>query len=134
QIRQYNGNKFKAIDTARAGEIIAVTGLTEVCAGDPIGALTDGVEFDLIPTLTSKVIFDSTTHVKDVLRCFKMLDAEDPSLHVIWNEQVQEIHVHVMGVIQLEVLKQIVNERFQFDVSFGDPKILYKETIRGPVN
>lgn len=134
QIRQYNGNKFKAIDVAHAGEIIAVTGLTEVGAGDPIGALTGKAEFDLIPTLTSKVIFDPAIHVKEMLRCFKILDAEDPSLHVIWNEQVQEIHVHVMGVIQLEVLKQIVYERFQFDVSFGDPKILYKETIRSTVN
>ncbi|MDW0116577.1 TetM/TetW/TetO/TetS family tetracycline resistance ribosomal protection protein [Sporosarcina thermotolerans] len=133
QIRQYNGNKFKAIDAAHAGEIIAVTGLTEAGAGDPIGALTGKAGFDLIPTLTSKVIFNPAINVKEMLRCFKILDAEDPSLHVVWNEQVQEIHVHVMGVIQLEVLKQIVNERFHFDVSFGDPKILYKETVGSAV-
>ncbi|MDN4606705.1 GTP-binding protein [Sporosarcina highlanderae] len=134
QIRQYNGSKFKAVDVAHAGEIVAVTGLTEAGAGDPIGTLTGEVAFDLIPTLTSKVIFDSTIHVKEVLGYFKMLDAEDPSLHVSWNEQVQEIHVHVMGVIQLEVLKQIVKERFKFEVSFGDPKILYKETVGSSVN
>lgn len=134
QIRQYNGNKFKPIDSAHAGEIVAVTGLTDANAGDPIGALAGKSEFDLIPTLTSTVIFEPTIHVKEVLRCFKVLDAEDPSLHVIWNEQAQEIHVHVMGIIQLEVLKQIVNDRFGFDVSFGDPKILYKETTRATVN
>lgn len=134
QIRRYNGKKFETMEAAHAGEIVAVTGLSEAGAGDPIGALVEKAVFDLIPTLKSKVIFDPSIHVKEVLRCFKMLDAEDPSLRVVWDEHVQEVHVHVMGVIQLEVLKQIVRDRFQFDVSFGDPKILYKETIRSTVN
>lgn len=134
QIRRYNGKKFQTLEAAHAGEIIAVTGLTEAGAGDPIGVLVEKAVFDLIPTLKSKVIFDPSVHVKEVLRCFKMLDAEDPSLRVVWDEHVQEVHVHVMGVIQLEVLKQIVRVRFDFDVSFGDPKILYKETIRSAVN
>ena len=89
-----------------------MTGLAEAGAGDPVGALVEKAEFDFIPTLKSKVIFDSSIHVKEVLRCFKMLDAEDPSLRVVWDEHVQEVHVHVMGVIQLEVLKQIVRDRF----------------------
>ncbi|MCM3710650.1 GTP-binding protein [Sporosarcina luteola] len=134
QIRRYNGKKFEALDVAHAGEIVALTGLTEAGAGDPIGALTEKAVFELIPTLKSKVIFDPSVHVKEVLRCFKMLDAEDPSLRVVWDEHVQEVHVHVMGVIQLEVLRQIMRDRFQFDVSFGDPRILYKETIRSTVN
>ncbi|HEX5565181.1 MAG TPA: translation factor GTPase family protein [Sporosarcina sp.] len=134
QIRRYNGMKFQTLEAAHAGEIVAVTGLSEAGAGDPIGALFMKAEFDLIPTLKSKVIFNSSIHVKEVLRCFNMLDAEDPSLRVVWDEHVQEVHVHVMGVIQLEVLKQIVRDRFHFDVSFGDPKILYKETIRTAVN
>ncbi len=134
QIRRYNGKKFQMIDVAHAGEIVAVTGLSEAGAGDPLGAIVEKAEFDLIPTLKSKIIFDPSIHVKEVLRCFKMLDAEDPSLRVVWDEHVQEVHVHVMGVIQLEVLRQIVRDRFHFDVSFGDPKILYKETIRSAVN
>lgn len=134
QIRRYNGKKFQMIDVAHAGEIVAVTGLSEAGAGDPLGAIVEKAEFDLIPTLKSKIIFDSSIHVEEVLRCFKMLDAEDPSLRVVWDEHVQEVHVHVMGVIQLEVLRQIVRDRFHFDVSFGDPKILYKETIRSAVN
>ncbi|MCG7345900.1 TetM/TetW/TetO/TetS family tetracycline resistance ribosomal protection protein [Sporosarcina sp. ACRSL] len=134
QIRRYNGNKYQTDEAAHAGEIMAVTGLTEAGAGDPVGALDERAVFDLIPTLKSKVIFDPSIHVKEVLRCFNMLDAEDPSLRVVWDEHVQEIHVHVMGVIQLEVLKQIVRDRFHFEVTFGDPKILYKETIRSAVN
>lgn len=133
QIRYYNGTKYDTTDSAQAGEIVAVMGISEAAAGDPIGALTEKSTFDLVPTLKAKVIFDPTIHVKEVLHSFTMLDAEDPSLHVVWDEHVQEIHVHVMGVIQLEVLKQLVMDRFQFDVSFGDPKILYKETIRSTV-
>ncbi len=129
QIRVYNGNKFKPVDRVHAGELFAVTGLTQASIGDGVGALKEKAMFDMIPTLKSKVIFDTSIHVKEVLRCFNLLDAEDPSLRVFWDEHVQEIHVHVMGVIQLEVLEQIIKERFSIDVSFGEPKILYKETI-----
>ncbi|SES40527.1 translation factor GTPase family protein [Psychrobacillus sp. OK032] len=129
QIRVYSGNKYKTVNQAVAGELVAVTGLSIASIGDGIGAIAKKTTFDMIPTLKSKVIFDASIHVKEMLRCFKLLDAEDPSLHVYWDEHFQEIHVHVMGVIQLEVLEQIVLERFKFNVSFGDPRILYKETI-----
>lgn len=134
QIRQYSGNKFKTTDQALAGELVAVTGLTNACIGDGLGVFAQKTEFDMIPTLKSKVLFDASVHVKEILRCFKLLDAEDPSLRIFWDEYFQEIHVHVMGVIQLEVLEQIVLERFGFHVSFGEPKILYKETIGNSVH
>lgn len=133
QIRVYSGNKFQMVDQATAGELIAVTGLTTASIGDGIGDNQEKVTFDMVPTLKSKVLFDSSIHVKEVLRSFKLLDTEDPSLRVYWDEHFQEIHVHVMGVIQLEVLEQIVQERFHFQVSFGEPRILYKETINAPV-
>jgi len=79
--------------------------------------------------LKSRVIFDPSIHVKEALRYFYILDAEDPSLNVTWEERSQEIHIRVMGTIQLEVLKQIVKERFHLDVQFGEPEILYKETV-----
>ncbi|WP_419960402.1 GTP-binding protein [Psychrobacillus sp. BM2] len=133
QIRLYSGNKFKTADQALAGELVAVTGLTSASIGDGIGAISQKTAFEMIPTLKSKVLFEASIHVKEVLRCFKLLDAEDPSLRVFWDEYFQEIHVHVMGVIQLEVLEQIVLERFGFHVTFGEPKILYKETIDNSV-
>ncbi|OSB13077.1 elongation factor G, partial [Clostridium botulinum] len=82
-----------------------------------------------VPTLKSKVIFDETLNVKDVLRYFKILEAEDPSLNIIWNEKFQEIQVYIMGVIQLEVLKNLMEERFHISIDFGPCEILYKETI-----
>ncbi len=133
QLRTYNGNKFKAIDQAEAGELVGIIGLSNTAIGEVIGSQEEKVSFELIPTLKSKVEFDPTISVKDVLRYFKMLDAEDPSLSVVWEEHFQEIHVHVMGTIQLEVLIQIMKERFSLDVTFGEPKILYKETIEEPV-
>ena len=133
QIRAYNGDQFKMINQVHAGELFAVTGLTSTAVGDGIGTHKVKATFDLVPTLKAKVIFDSTIHVKEVLRSFNLLDAEDPSLRVVWDEHFQVIYVHVMGVIQLEVLEQIVGERFSIHVSFGEPMILYKETIEFPV-
>lgn len=134
QIRIYNGSKFKTVDEVRAGEIFAVTGLFSASAGDGLGALKEKAVYEMVPTLKSKVIFDLSLNPKDVLKYFKLLDAEDPSLKVTWEESLQEIHISVMGVIQLEVLKQLVKERFDIDVSFGTPEILYKETINSAVN
>ncbi len=128
EIRLYNGSKYEAVDQVSAGMVFAVTGLTNLEIGDAIG-LEETTTFELIPTLTSTVLFDDSTHAKEMLAYFKQLDAEDPSLRVLWSEHFGEIHVHVMGTIQLEVLKQVVEERFGIDISFGTPRILYKETI-----
>lgn len=133
QIRSYNGNKFQMVDHVKAGELVAVTGLSHAEAGDGLGTLKEKATYQLVPTLKSKVSFDPSVNVKDVLKCFKILDFEDPSLNVVWEENLQEIHIHVMGMIQLEVLEQLVKERFNFIVTFGNPEILYKETIENPV-
>lgn len=130
----YNGSKSHAVDQVSAGDLFAATGLSAAEAGQGLGIYSDRLAYDMAPTLKSKVIFSSLLNVKDVLKVFRLLDAEDPSLNVIWEESLQEIHIHVMGVIQLEVLEQLVKERFQLDVSFGNPEILYKETIQAAVN
>lgn len=132
EIRLYNGSKYEAVDKVSAGTVFAVTGLTGLKVGDSIG-MEETTTFELVPTLTSTVLFDKSIHAKEVLQFFNRLDAEDPSLRVIWDEHFGEIHVHVMGTIQLEVLKQVVHERFGIDISFGTPKILYKETVNTTV-
>jgi ribosomal protection tetracycline resistance protein len=134
QLRVYNGNKYKTVDQGEAGELIAVIGLSQTSVGDGIGALREKVSFEIIPTLKSKVIFESNVNIKEALRNFKLLDSEDPSLNIAWEESLQEIHIHVMGKIQLEVLEQVVFDRFQLRVKFEEPEILYKETIESKVN
>ncbi|MTK11412.1 MAG: TetM/TetW/TetO/TetS family tetracycline resistance ribosomal protection protein, partial [Clostridiaceae bacterium] len=129
QIRVYNGTKFKTVDKVSAGELLAVTGLASAAIGDGVGALKEKITYEMVPTLKSKVIFDKTLNVKDVLGYFKLLEAEDPALNIIWDERLKEIQVHIMGTIQLEILKQLMEERFSLCVDFGPCEILYKETI-----
>ncbi|ANS74693.1 elongation factor G [Paenibacillus yonginensis] len=132
-IRLVSGHKAKTVDEAAAGQLVAVTGLSEAAAGQGLGALRDRSNYDMVPALTAKVFYDQALAVKDVLRAFRLLEAEDQTLKVLWEEQLQEIHIHVMGVIQLEVLEQLAKERFGMTLSFGQPEILYKETIASTV-
>lgn len=134
QIRVYNGSKFKAMDKISAGEIFAVTGLSSAAIGDGVGAFREKISYEMVPTLKSRVIFDSALNGKDVLSYFKILEAEDPALNIVWDERLNEIQVHIMGVIQLEVLKQLVEERFNISVDFGPCEILYKETVLTEAN
>lgn len=60
------------------------------------------------------------------------LKEEDPLLDILWQEELQEIHVKVMGKLELEILQKIIEKRFDLIVSFGEGKILYKETIAEP--
>ncbi|PKG22881.1 GTP-binding protein [Niallia nealsonii] len=128
QIRKYNGKQYQQIQSACAGELFAVTGLTNASIGDGIGELQEKAIYEMIPTLRSKVVFEPGVNIKEALQYFRILEVEDPSLHVTWEEGLQEIHLYVMGTIQLEVLEQIVLERFQLHVTFDQPEILYKET------
>ncbi|MBS4201033.1 TetM/TetW/TetO/TetS family tetracycline resistance ribosomal protection protein [Bacillus sp. FJAT-49732] len=134
QIRLYSGNKFQSVRQVEAGQLFAVTGLSNTEVGEGIGSIREKIHYEMIPTLKSKVIFETGVNIKEAIRYFNILDAEDPSLNVIWEESLQEIHIHVMGIIQLEVLEQIVFDRFQLKVTFDKPEILYKETIETTVN
>lgn len=129
QIRNYNGNKFITKDRAVAGEIFAVTGVSSAVVGDGVGEIHEKLTYDLVPTLKSKVLFDEKLNPKEVLNYFRILEAEDPALNVIWNDKLHSIEIHIMGQIELEVLKEVVLERFKLNVDFGTCEILYKETI-----
>jgi len=128
-LRVYNGNKFTTIDKGECGELIALLGITNAVPGDMLGELKIRNSYEMVPTLVSKVIYDKSYNVKEVLNKFKILESEDPALNVTWSEELAEIDVHIMGKIQLEVLKEIVKERFNMDVEFGPCEIVYKETI-----
>jgi small GTP-binding protein len=133
QLRAYHGDKYQQIDEIQAGEIAAIVGLSEAEIGDGLGTLMEKHPFETMPILKSKVIFDSEVPVKEILSCFRILDAEDPSLQVSWDEDFQSIYIHVMGKIQLEILEKVMDERFGYTISFAAPEILYKETIEDTV-
>ena len=132
ELRIYNGNKFKTVDKIEAGDNFAAIGLFIGKCGDAIG-MDDKVDFQMQPSLMSSVIFDESTNIKEVYRIFKLLEDEDPALNVQYSEKLEELQIAIMGKIQLEVLKEEIERRFNLDVDFGPCKILYKETIRGSV-
>ncbi|TJY06676.1 TetM/TetW/TetO/TetS family tetracycline resistance ribosomal protection protein [Lactobacillus amylovorus subsp. animalium] len=131
QLREYNGEKFTTVVKVNAGEIVAATGLTKTYLGQGFGA-TDAKEASLKPVLTYKLNpLDEDIHA--CLMALKTLGDENPQLHVTWSEHLQELRVQVMGKIQLEILKQLLQERFTLTVDFEQGSILYKETIAQPV-
>lgn len=132
EIRAYNGVKYEIKDVASEGDVFAVTGISNMKAGMGIG-IEDSTE-EMIPTLTAKVLYDSTVNIKEVLKYFKILESEEKTLNVQYDEILKEMHINVMGKIQLEVLKEIIQERFNLNVEFDKPEILYKETIGNEVN
>lgn len=132
EIRAYNGVKYEIKDVASEGDVFAVTGISNMKAGMGIG-IEDSTE-EMIPTLTAKVLYDSTVNIKEVLKYLKILESEEKTLNVQYDEILKEMHINVMGKIQLEVLKEIIQERFNLNVEFDKAEILYKETIGNEVN
>ncbi|MDN4493545.1 elongation factor G [Ureibacillus aquaedulcis] len=131
EIRRYNGNRYDTVQKVAAGDIFAVKGLSHPQIGDVIGNETITQEkVELVPTLQAKVVYNGTEHIKEILRFFRILESEEPTLKVVWSEKFQEINVHVMGIIQLEVLIEVAKERFGITIEFGNPEILYMETIQ----
>ena len=133
ELRRYNGEKFVPIQKAEAGDLCAAVGLGSVRSGDRIGSRPSSSAGVLQPLLTSRVLFEEKLPVSTVLRAFRLLEEEQPELSIEWEEELQEIHVHVMGRIQLEILEKVVPERFGFAVAFGPCEIVYRETIASPV-
>ncbi|MFR5266812.1 GTP-binding protein [Clostridium sp.] len=129
-IRLYNGSKFSVLEKAEAGDIVAILGISNLEAGEGIG-IESNKEYKMVPALKSKVIFSEKINPREVLKYFKILESEDKSLGVTWNEEAKEININIMGTVQLEVLKEILRERFKMEIDFGTPTILYKETALG---
>ena len=133
QIRIYSGAKYQTIDEVPAGTVCALTGLTQTRPGDVFGVEPPAAEPELEPVLTYQVILPPGCDVHTALRNLRQLEEEDPQLRVVWNETLGEIHLQLMGEIQLEVLTRLIRERFGTEVSFGAGNIVYRETITGPV-
>ncbi len=132
-IRIYSGTKFRAIDEAPAGTVCAVTGISNAYAGQGLGVAADSPLPLLEPLFSYKIILPPQIDVYTGLAMLRRLEEEDPQLRIVWNEQLREIHLQLMGEIQLEILKSVISQRFGFDVEFGTGSISYRETIAAPV-
>ena len=129
QLRLYSGAKFTLAECIGPGQVCAVTGLTKAHPGEGLGAERDSDLPVLEPVLSYQVLLPKGADVHAALGKLHRLEEEEPQLHVVWNETLGEIHVQLMGEIQLEVLKSLLAERYGLEVSFGPGGILYKETI-----
>lgn len=132
QVRVYSGAKFATVDSVVAGTVCAVTGLTRTFPGAGLGKEPDGVNPVLQPVLTYTLL-PGECDIHACLVALRELEDEDPLLHVVWQSHLEEVHLQLMGAVQLEVIQQMMHDRFGLDVSFGPGGILYKETIAHPV-
>lgn len=133
QIRIYSGEKYEAVNEVEAGSICAVTGLSDTYPGEGLGAEQGTYLPVLEPVLNYQVIPTEGDDPILLLPKLRELEEEEPQLHIVWEEALQEIHVQLMGEVQLEVLKTLIYERFGAEVEFGQGNILYKETIQNTV-
>ena len=133
QLRLYSGVKYTLTEAIGPGQVCAVTGLTKARPGEGLGAERDSDLPVLEPVLSYQVLLPEGADVHAALGKLHRLEEEEPQLHVVWNETLGEIHVQLMGEIQLEVLRSLLAERFGLEVEFGPGGILYKETITEPM-
>ena len=133
QIRIYSGDKFETVERVFLGQICAVTGLTGTYPGMGLGAEKNTQIPVLEPVLTYQVLLPPEINPVEMMAKLRQLEEEDPQLHLVWNEELREIHAQMMGQVQIEVLTRQIRDRFGVDARFGTGNIVYRETIAEPV-
>ncbi len=129
QIRIYSGAKYESVEQAEPGCICAVTGPVSTYAGQALGD-AGGEELPVLePVLTYQLILPDDCDVHTMLPRLRQMEEEEPQLHVVWNEASGELQMQVMGQVQIEILRSLIEERFGVKVEFGEGSIVYKETI-----
>ena len=130
QLRLYSGEKFTPLDEARPGDVAAAVGLSHTAPGMGLGAQEPGQAPALEPVLTYRVFFPEGCDVHQAVLQLRQLEEEDPQLHLVWDERLRQLKVQLMGPVQMEVLGQLIRDRFGLEVSFGPGQVLYRETIQ----
>ncbi len=134
ELRVYNGEKYRHLDKAQPGDLCAVTGLSGLRPGDGVGPGIESAVYETAPALWARVEYDAgCVNTQEALARLRLLEQEDPLLGVRWEESLGQISLRVMGVFQLEILRELVKARFDWDISFGPCQVLYRETIAQPV-
>ncbi len=131
QLRLYSGDKFSAVEEVFAGQVCAVTGLGSTYAGQGLGVEPAGTPPSVQSVMAYRVM--STIDPVKLLPLLRLLEEEEPELKVLWDEPLKQIHLRVMGSVQLEVIKTLMRQRFSVDIQLEEPRILYQETIAEPV-
>lgn len=133
QIRIYSGDKYQLVNEVYAGDICAIKGFKNFEISQGLGNESTVNTPILSPYMDYRIILPENCNQHEALEKLLLLSKEDPQLHINYNNQSKEIHVELMGEIQVEILKNIISERFNLDVEFDHGNIIYKETILEPV-
>ena len=133
QLRRYSGPQFAQLEEAAAGMIVAVQGLSATYAGQPLGEAVAGGSNVLEPVMTYRLNLPGDKDPLLFLPKLRQLEEEDPQLQVTWDDRLKQIHVSLMGKVQLEILTSLIAERFSTAVTFDQGRISYKETIENTV-
>ena len=133
QLRLYSGIKFRTLEKAGAGSVVAVTGLSHSYVGLGLGTEAEASAPLLQPVLTYQLVLPDGADAHNALTKLRELEEEDPMLRIVWDERYGQIHVQLMGKIQLEILRRRILDRFGLAVTFGEGSIVYRETIASPV-
>ena len=131
QLRLYSGDKFTAPEEIGPGQTAALTGLTATYVGQSLGAEPEGQAPALEPVMTYRVNLPKACDPAQALPKLRQLEEEDPQLHLLWEDG--QIHVQIMGRVQLEIFRSLVRQRFGLDITLDDRRIFYKETILNTV-
>ncbi len=129
QIRIYSGEKYEAVREAQTGCVCAVTGLSRTYPGEGLGVEKASHSPILEPVLNYRVCLPEGCDAHTMLRNLRLLEEEDPMLGIVWNEELGEIYVQLMGAVQIEILQSMIRDRFHVEVTFDTGNIVYKETI-----
>ena len=132
QLRIYSGDKYEMVDVAIAGDVVAATGLSQIQIGEGLGIEQGKTVALLEPVLSYQILLDGIDPMQ-MLPKLKALEEEEPALSILWEEELKEIHVRVMGEVQIEILQRMIKERYGVEASFGEGRIVYKETIGNTV-
>ena len=132
-LRIYSGEKYTSVSQAEQGMVCAAAGLTHTVPGMGLGNCSAELPSLLQPVMTYRVELPEGCDAHTALLRFRQLEEEEPQLHIVWNEALQELRVQLMGEVQLEILRELVKSRFQMDVQFSKGSIIYQETITNTV-
>ncbi len=133
QLRVLSGSKFTPVDQAFPGDVVAAVGLSQTTIGMGLGVQEDSPAPSLEPVLTYQIFFPEGTDIHKAYLQLQQLEEEDPQLHLVWDPRLRRLSIQLMGPVQMEILSQVILDRFQLEVTFGPGKVLYRETIENIV-
>ena len=133
KILQMHANKREELQVAKAGDIVALTGLKFTTTGQTLCASNRPIIFDLMEfpeTVISIAIEPKTSADEDKLhKVLEQLRMEDPSFKYLTNKETGQLLIYGMGELHLEIIVDRLEREFKVGVNVGSPQVSYRESI-----